>query len=109
MAIINITIPFLLITWAEQSVESSLAAILTSPVPLFAIVLSALFLPDEPIRVNGLVGLVVGFVGVVIITSRGLTGDGVVARGRAGAARRDAQLRVPAPSTRDATSAACRR
>src|SRR5215218_7971262 len=35
MAIINITIPFLLITWAEQSVESSLAAILTSPVPLF--------------------------------------------------------------------------
>ena len=40
MAIINITIPFLLITWAEQSVESSLAAILTSPVPLFAIVLS---------------------------------------------------------------------
>jgi drug/metabolite transporter (DMT)-like permease len=74
MSIINITIPFLLITWAEQSVESSLAAILTSPVPLFAIVLSSLFLPDEPIRVNGVVGLVVGFVGVVIITSRGLTG-----------------------------------
>src|SRR3954470_3661212 len=74
MAVINITIPFLLITWAEQSVESSLAAILTSPVPLFAIVLSALFLPDEPMRVNGLIGLVVGFVGVVIITSRGLTG-----------------------------------
>jgi drug/metabolite transporter (DMT)-like permease len=57
MAIINITIPFLLITWAEQYVESSLAAILTSPVPLFAIVLSAWFLPDEPIRVNGLIGL----------------------------------------------------
>jgi drug/metabolite transporter (DMT)-like permease len=76
MAIINITIPFLLITWAEQSVESSLAAILTSPVPLFAIVLSAMFLPDEPLRLNGLVGLIVGFIGVVIITSRGLTGAG---------------------------------
>lgn len=76
MAVINITIPFLLITWAEQSVESSLAAILTSPVPLFAIVLSSLFLPDEPIRVNGLIGLIVGFIGVVIITSRGLTGEG---------------------------------
>ena len=75
MAIINITIPFLLITWAEASVESSLAAILTSPVPLFAIVLSALFLPDEPIRVNGLIGLLVGFVGVVIVTSPGLTGE----------------------------------
>ena len=76
MASINITIPFLLITWAEQSVESSLAAILTSPVPLFAIVLSALFLPDEPMRVNGVVGLVVGFIGVVLITSGGLTGAG---------------------------------
>jgi drug/metabolite transporter (DMT)-like permease len=76
MAIINITIPFLLITWAEQSVESSLAAILTSPVPLFAIVLSSIFLADEPMRVNGVIGLVVGFVGVVIITSGGLTGAG---------------------------------
>jgi drug/metabolite transporter (DMT)-like permease len=75
MAIINITIPFLLITWAEASVESSLAAILTSPVPLFAIVLSSLFLPDEPIRVNGLVGLLVGFVGVLIVTSPGLTDE----------------------------------
>ncbi|HEV7603975.1 MAG TPA: DMT family transporter, partial [Candidatus Limnocylindrales bacterium] len=76
MAIINITIPFLLITWAEQSVDSSLAAILTSPVPLFAIVLSSLFLADEPMRVNGLAGLVVGFVGVIIVTSRGLTAAG---------------------------------
>ena len=76
MAIINITIPFLLITWAEQYVESSLAAILTSPVPLFAIVLSAWFLPDEPIRVNGLIGLVVGFVGVRSSRGRGLSGEG---------------------------------
>jgi drug/metabolite transporter (DMT)-like permease len=76
MAVINIMIPFLLITWAERSVESSLAAILTSPVPLFAIVLSALFLPDEPIRINGLLGLVVGFIGVVILVSPGLTGQG---------------------------------
>jgi len=76
MALINITIPFLLITWAEQSVESSLAAILTAPVPLFAIILSAIFLTDEPIRVNGLVGLLIGFVGVVIITSPGLTQAG---------------------------------
>ena len=71
MAIINITIPFLLITWAEQSVESSLAAILTSPVPLFAIVLSALFLPTSRSGSTALVGLLVGFIGVVIITSRG--------------------------------------
>ena len=109
MAIINITIPFLLITWAEQSVESSLAAILTSPVPLFAIVLSAIFLADEPMRVNGVVGLVVGFIGVVIITSRGPDRGRLVGHRRARPARRRVQLRRAARSTRDATSAVCRR
>jgi drug/metabolite transporter (DMT)-like permease len=74
MAVINIVIPFALITWAERTVDSSLAAILTSPVPLFAIVLSAIFLRDEPMRVNGVAGLLVGFLGVIIITSRGLDG-----------------------------------
>ena len=76
MACVNIAIPFVLITWAEQSVDSSMAAILTSPVPLIAIVLSSLFLPDEPIRVNGLIGLVVGFIGVVIVVSPGFTRAG---------------------------------
>jgi drug/metabolite transporter (DMT)-like permease len=74
MAIINITIPFTLITWAEQSVDSALAAILNSSVPLFVLVIAPAFLPDEPIRVNGLVGLAVGFIGVVLIVSPGLTG-----------------------------------
>ena len=73
MAVVNIVIPFLLITWAEQTVDSSLAAILTSAVPLFAIVIAPLFLHDEPIRVNGVVGLGVGFVGVVVLTSNDLT------------------------------------
>jgi drug/metabolite transporter (DMT)-like permease len=72
MAVINIVLPFWLITWAEQSVESSLASILNGTVPLFVIVIAALFLRDEPITVNRLVGLVVGFVGVVVLTSRGL-------------------------------------
>ena len=94
MAIINITIPFLLITWAEQSVESSLAAILTSPVPLFAIVLSAIFLADEPIRVNGVVGLIVGFIGVVIITSPGLTGAGSSVTGELALLGGGVQLRL---------------
>jgi len=76
MALVNITIPFLLITWAEQSVESALAAVLTSLVPLFVAILAPLFIHDEPLRVNGVVGLVVGFIGVFVLTSRELTGTG---------------------------------
>lgn len=72
MALANVVIPFALITWAERSVDSSIAAILTSAVPLFAIVIAPIFLHDEPIRVNGVAGLLVGFIGVVVLTSRDL-------------------------------------
>lgn len=76
MGIVNIVIPFTLITFAEQSVESALAAILNGAVPLVTIVVAALFLHDEPITVNRLVGLVVGYGGVIVLVSRGLTGLG---------------------------------
>jgi len=67
MAGINIVLPFALITTAEESVNSNLAAILNSTVPLFAIVFAALFLHDEPLTVNRLGGLLVGYVGVVLL------------------------------------------
>jgi drug/metabolite transporter (DMT)-like permease len=76
LATVSIAIPFGLITWAEQSVDSSLAAILNSTVPLFVIVIAPLVLYDEPIRVNGIVGLAVGFAGVAVLTSPGLDNGG---------------------------------
>jgi drug/metabolite transporter (DMT)-like permease len=76
MACVNIALPFTLITWAEQSVESALAAILTAAVPIFVIVIAPVFLPEEPIRVNGVVGLVVGFIGIVVLVSPGLADVG---------------------------------
>jgi drug/metabolite transporter (DMT)-like permease len=72
MACVNIAIPFTLITWAEQSVDSALASILNSTVPLFVIVIAPAFLPDEPIRLNGVIGLAVGFAGVLLLVSPGL-------------------------------------
>lgn len=72
MAVINIALPFYLITTAEQTTDSALAAIINASVPLFVIVIAALALHDEPITVNRLAGLAVGFVGVVILVGRGL-------------------------------------
>jgi len=78
MAVINVVLPFTLITWGEQTIDSSLATILNATVPLFVIVLAPLFLPDEPITVSRLVGLVVGFAGVVVLFAPDLVnlGDG---------------------------------
>jgi drug/metabolite transporter (DMT)-like permease len=84
MAILNIVIPFSLITWGEQSIDSALAAVLNSSVPLFTIVVAALVLPDEPITINRIVGLVVGFAGVVLLTSRNVGPTGTDAAGVAG-------------------------
>ena len=74
MAVINIVIPFTLITWAEQSVASAIAAILNGAVPLLVIVLAALVFPDEPITLGRLVGVIVGYVGVVVLVAPGLAG-----------------------------------
>ncbi|MDQ2950757.1 MAG: DMT family transporter [Chloroflexota bacterium] len=74
MGLINITVPFILITWAEQHTSSSIAAVLTSLVPLFSSIFAPLFIHDEPLRLNAIVGLVVGFLGVVVLTSRELGG-----------------------------------
>lgn len=67
MGTINIAIPFALITFAEQAVDSSLAAVINGAVPLFVIVIAAIFLKGETITVNRLAGLAVGFLGVAMI------------------------------------------
>jgi drug/metabolite transporter (DMT)-like permease len=67
MGVINIAIPFSLITYAEQTVDSSLAAVINGAVPLFVIVIAALFLKGETITVNRVAGLAVGFVGVAVL------------------------------------------
>jgi drug/metabolite transporter (DMT)-like permease len=69
MAVVNIVLPFYLITWGEQSptIDSALASIINGTVPLFVLVLAPLFLPDERITLPRVSGLVVGFIGVVVL------------------------------------------
>lgn len=76
IAVFNIVVPFTLITWGERSIDSGVAAILNATMPLFTIVVAALALPEEPITVNRLAGLVVGFGGVVLLVSRSLGSSG---------------------------------
>ena len=70
MGIINTALPFTLISWGETRIESSLASILNGTVPLFAIIIAHLWLHDERITLARIIGLLVGFVGVVILVGR---------------------------------------
>jgi drug/metabolite transporter (DMT)-like permease len=76
MSVVNIVLPFALITTAERSVDSALAAVLNGAVPLFVIVLAAFFLHDEPLTVNRLAGLGIGYLGVIVLVSRSLGASG---------------------------------
>jgi drug/metabolite transporter (DMT)-like permease len=63
----GIALPFYLITVAEAHTESALAAVLVSPVPLFVIPMSALFLRDEQLTPARIAGVVIGLLGVAIL------------------------------------------
>ena len=68
----NNAIPYVLISWGEQYIDSAVAAILNSTTPLFAMIFAHLYLRDDRVTASRLIGLLVGFVGIVILVSRGL-------------------------------------
>jgi drug/metabolite transporter (DMT)-like permease len=61
-----------LITWGELSIDSAVAAILNATVPLFTIVIAHLFLQDDRMTVQRVIGLFIGFIGVVVLLSEDL-------------------------------------
>jgi drug/metabolite transporter (DMT)-like permease len=73
MGAINVAVPFALITFAEQTVDSSLASVINGAVPLFVIVIAALFLKGETITLNRVAGLIVGFLGVALLVGFDVT------------------------------------
>lgn len=72
LGITNVAIPFFLISWGELVIDSAVAAILDATVPLFAIVIAHLTLQDDRITAPKLIGLLLGFAGVVVLMSRDL-------------------------------------
>ncbi len=85
IALLNPYVPFLLITWAEKSIETGVASILNATVPLFTLVIAGLFLPQEKPTWRTVWGTLVGFIGVAILFSdQGLQTQGVVIGGLSG-------------------------
>ena len=67
--IINFLISYAAVYWGEQYINSGLASVLFAIMPFYTLILSTWLLPSESINVKRILGLVVGFVGVVIIFS----------------------------------------
>lgn len=67
LGLLNTAMPFALITWSEKYITSGLASILNSTSPLWTIALAPIFLADEAITRQRLVGLLAGFFGVIVL------------------------------------------
>ncbi|PYF13149.1 drug/metabolite transporter (DMT)-like permease [Rhodobacter viridis] len=75
MGALNNAIPFSLIVWGQQHIDSGLAAILNASTALFGVLVAAAVFPDEPLTRRRLAGVGLGFVGVVLaIGPEALTG-----------------------------------
>lgn len=73
IGVVNVAIPFVLIVWAEsgeQGLDSGVASIVNSTVPLFSIFIAGLFMRMERVTGAAVLGLLVGFGGVVLLMSR---------------------------------------
>ena len=60
-------VPFWLVAWGEKHVDSGIAAIAQSTVPLFTILIGLRFLPHEPLSRGQLLGFALGLVGVGVL------------------------------------------
>lgn len=67
MGFLNNVVPFSLIVWAQGTVEAGLASILNATTPLFTVLVAGLALADERISARKIMGVAVGFAGVVLM------------------------------------------
>jgi len=67
MGALNNLIPFSLIVWGQQYIDSSLAAILNAATPIFGVVIAHFFTGEEKLTANRGAGVLIGWAGVTVL------------------------------------------
>ncbi len=75
MGLLNNVIPFVLIVWGQTKIASGLASILNATTPLFTVIVAGLLLSDEIATPIKLIGVAVGFVGVMVMIRIPVVGE----------------------------------
>ncbi len=71
----NVAFPLVITSWGQIFIDSGVAAILLSTVPLFTVVIAHFLLSDDRLSWVRAIGLLVGFVGVIILLLRDVNLD----------------------------------
>ena len=81
LGLLNAAIPFWLIAWGEQHIDSGLAAVVQASVPIFNALLVLRFLPHERLSRSRAAGLAIGIAGVAVVTGIHPEGGGLAIAG----------------------------
>jgi drug/metabolite transporter (DMT)-like permease len=81
LGVTNTALPFVLISWGEQTIDSAVASILNGSVPFFAMIFAHFALEDDRITRSKVSGLIVGFLGVFVLMSGDLAPGGFLRGG----------------------------
>ena len=68
LGVLNAALPFWLIAWGEQHIDSGLAAVLQASVPIFNALILLKVVPHERLTRTGALGLALGLAGVTVVT-----------------------------------------
>lgn len=82
MGLLNNLLPFSLLFWAQTMIPSGLASILNATTPIFSILVAHFLLADERMAANRAIGILFGFLGVVVLLGGDvLDGAGIASLG----------------------------
>ncbi len=71
IGVINVALPFFLISWGQQTIDPAQSAILMATAPLMVALMSPLLAGGEPVTRRTAAGLALGFLAVVILLAPG--------------------------------------
>ncbi len=74
MALLGNYLPFQLVAWGQQHIDSSLAGVLMAGTPVFVLVLAHLFLPGHRLTLYKSAGVLLGLIGVMFVIGPGSIG-----------------------------------
>ena len=94
LGLVNAALPMSLVAWGETHIDSGIAAIAQSSVPIFVVLLSFRFLPHEPFGPGRVIGLLVGLGGVAFVTGAHPEGGWLAAAGTLAVAASSASYAV---------------
>lgn len=72
MGFFSLAVPFALVYWGEQHISSGLTSIVFAVFPFFVLIFSKIFIKGQTIYASQIVGILIGFSGIILIFSDSL-------------------------------------